>query len=103
MSNTTTGYSTVINALERALVAPVFSTPQVISSNSVQVQFQDSDGGLPYDISQVQVLWRSNLPSGIDTNWQVFATRFTQTNGYAGFTDTNLLIQSNRFYRLLEH
>ena len=97
------GNSIMLNATVRALVPPVAQAPQVCSNGFVRLLFQDSDGGVPYDLSKVTVQWRTNLPSGMDTNWQSITAGIYLTNGFMEFDDTNNLSAPTRFYRLLEH
>jgi hypothetical protein len=96
------GNWTTLNATVRALVPPVIHTPQLTGNGTFRLLFQDSDGGLPYDLSQVSVQWRTNLPSGTDTNWQTITAGFSVTNGFVVFENTNALSAPTRFYRILE-
>jgi len=98
----TAGNSLTLNATVRALVPPVLQAPQVSPGGPVLVLFQDSDGGLPIDPGLAQVLWRTNLPSGTDTNWQVLTSGYSLTNGFIQIDDTNPPSQPSRFYRVLE-
>ena len=63
--------------------------------------FQDVDGRLPFDPSLAEVLWRTNLPSGADTNWQVLTSGFSMTNGFIEVDDTNAP-KASWFYLVLE-
>ncbi len=96
------GNSITFNATVRALVPPVIQPPEVKANGAVRLLFRDSDGGLPFDVGPVVVQWRTNLPSGADTNWQTVASRCYLTNGFVGVDDTNAMGQSTRFYRILE-
>ena len=86
----------------RALVPPILRPPQLSGTNAVTVLFQDSDGGLPFDLGRVTIQWRTNLPSGLDTNWQALSSPLLTNGGFAQFTDTNALPSGTRFYRVLE-
>ncbi|MGO8931550.1 MAG: immunoglobulin domain-containing protein [Limisphaerales bacterium] len=96
------GNWTTLNATVRALVPPLIEAPQIASNATIRLLFRDADGGLPYDLSQVELQWRAELPSTTDTNWQTLTSACYPTNGYAAFDDTNGLSGSSRFYRLLE-
>lgn len=91
-----TFYATV-----RALVPPILQTPEVFAQKSLRLYFRDADGGLPYDLSQVVLQWRTNLPTGGDTNWGTVSGPFYVTNGFAAIEDTNVL-SNTRFYQVLE-
>jgi hypothetical protein len=101
VSNTIGNWIT-FNATVRALVTPVIRTPQVATNGPVRLLFQDSDGGIPYDLSQVVVQWRTNLPSGTDTNWQTVTSPLVLTNGFVAIDDTNAPTRPASFYRILE-
>ncbi|MEI7730225.1 MAG: immunoglobulin domain-containing protein [Verrucomicrobiota bacterium] len=90
-----------VNATVRALLPPVLQPPKFSASQPLHLVFQDTDGGVPSDLSLIQLLWRTNLPSGVDTNWQSFSSGFYLTNGSVMFDDTNTASQPPRFYRLL--
>jgi hypothetical protein len=92
----------VLNATVRALVTPIIQPPQLATNGTARVFFQDADGGLPYDVSKVQVQWRTNLPSGTDTNWNVLSSGCYTTNGFLFIDDTTPPGQSARFYRVRE-
>ena len=91
------------NAMLRVLVAPAMQPPQVSSNGFVSLQFQDSDGGVPFDLNSVAILWRTNLPSGTDTNWQSLTGGFYVTNGFVELDDTNTLELPSAFYQVLEY
>lgn len=95
----TVGNSVQLNALVRALVPPMLQNPQIASNAIVHLFFQDSDGGVPYDLSKVQVQWRTNVT---DRTWQTLTNAFLPTNGLIGIDDTNVVGLSSRFYRVLE-
>ena len=97
------GNWTVLNATVRAIVPPLIQPPQVAGTERMRLMFQDADGGLPYDLSQVRVQWRAELPCGTDTNWQMLTSAFYLTNGFVAIDDTNGVNGSTRFYRILEH
>jgi sugar lactone lactonase YvrE len=90
------------NALVRVLVPPRLQKPQPGTGGVVRLVFQDSDGGVPYDPSAVELQWRTNLPSGADTNWESITGGFWITNGVFTFDDTNAVGQASRFYRVVE-
>jgi hypothetical protein len=98
----TPGNSLTLNATVRALVPPVLQAPQVSVGGPVLLLFQDADGGLPIEPGLAQVLWRTNLPSGTDSNWQVLTSAYSLTNGFIEIDDTNAPAQPSRFYRVLE-
>ena len=92
------GQSVQLNALLRALVPPILQPPQLLSNSVAHLLFQDSDGGLPYDITKVKVQWRTNLN---DISWQGL-TNIPYSNGtFIAIDDTNA-IAPNKFYRVLE-
>ena len=96
------GNWTTLNATVRALVPPIIQPPQIASDGTIHLTFQDADGGLPYDVSQVQLQWRAELPSGADTNWQALTSAFYLTNGFVATDDTNGVSASSGFYRIIE-
>ena len=96
------GNWTTLNATVRALVPPIIQPPQIASDGTIHLMFQDADGGLPYDVSQVQLQWRAELPSGADTNWQALTSAFYLTNGFVATDDTNGVSASSGFYRIIE-
>jgi len=91
------------NAELRVLVTPVMVSPQISSNGTVRLQFQDADGGVPFDLDSLEVQWRTNLPSGTDTNWQSLTSGFYLTNGVVEIDDTNTIGLPNCFYRVVEH
>jgi hypothetical protein len=90
------------DATVRALVQPVLQPPQITDGGKFRLLFQDADGGTPYDLSQVSLQWRTNLPNGLDTNWQTFTGTFYLTNGFAAIDQTNSVAFPSRFYRIVE-
>ena len=86
----------------RVLAPPVLETPVILSGGTVRLQFRDSDGALPGDLANVSVQWRTNLPSGTDTNWEILTSAFYLTNGFIVIEDTNTWNLPSRFYRVLE-
>jgi sugar lactone lactonase YvrE len=92
-----------LDATVRALVPPVFQTPVANADGTIRLLFQDSDEGLPYDLSQVQVQWRTNLPGGTDTNWQALTSQLVVTNGFVQCDDTGAPSYPSKFYRVWEH
>jgi len=91
------------NAVLRVLVPPVMQTPQTANGGFVRLQFQDADGGIPFDLNSIEVQWRTNVPSGLDTNWQSLTTGFYLTNGVVVIDDTNTVGLPQCFYRVVEH
>ena len=91
-----------IDASVRALVAPIVQAPQTLTNGTLRLLLQDADGGVPYDLTKVALQWRTNLPSGNDTNWMSLASSCYLTNGFVGIDDTNVTSQIRRFYRVLE-
>ena len=91
-----------IDASVRALVAPVFQAPQMLTNRTLRLLFQDADGGVPYDLSKVTLQWRTNLPSANDTNWISLTSACYLTNGFAAIDDTNAVSLPSRFYRITE-
>ena len=89
-----------IGATVRALVAPVLQAPLVMTNGTMRLLFQDADGGVPYDLSKVTLQWRTNLPSGSDTNWISLASACYLTNGCAAINDTSADSLTSRFYRI---
>ncbi len=98
---TATAESITFYATVRVLVPPILETPQVLAPKSLRLSFRDADGGLPYDLTGVVLQWRTNLPSGSDTNWGTVSGSFYVTNGFAAIEDTNVLSKT-RFYQVLE-
>ena len=96
------GTATSEDAIVRVLVPPVLELPSLLSDGTLRLQFRDSDGALPTDLGKVSVQWRTNLPSGTDTNWQVLTSGFYLTNGFIVTEDTNTWSLPSRFYRVLE-
>ena len=103
---TGTGTNDVVtssNAMLRVLVTPVMQPPQISSDGTVHLQFQDADGGVPFDLNSLEVQWRTNLPSGTDTNWQLLTSGFYLTNGMVEIDDANTAGLPSCFYRLVEY
>jgi hypothetical protein len=96
------GNSIKFNATVRALVPPVMQAPQIIDGGLVRLRFQDADGGVPYDLTQVQVQWRTNQPSPTDTNWQASKAPLYLTNSYVASDLTNSIGLPIAVYRILE-
>jgi hypothetical protein len=91
------------NALLRVLVTPAMQSPRILSDGSLRLRFQDSDGGVPYDLNSLEVQWRTNLPGGADTNWHSLTGAFHLTNGAVEIDDTNTIGLPSCFYRVVEH
>jgi hypothetical protein len=91
------------NAVLRVLVAPVLQPPQISSDGKLRLRFQDSDGGVPFDLNSLEVQWRTNLPAGPDTNWQSLTSAFYLTNGVVEIDNTNMAGVPSGFYRVIEH
>jgi sugar lactone lactonase YvrE len=100
--STSAGNWITLSDTVRALVSPVLQPPQLIGSNTARIFFEDCDGGLPFDVSRVAVQWRTNLPSGSDTNWQTLNSTLLRTNGFLQATDTNAPAFGTRYYRIVE-
>jgi len=98
-----TGYHALFAARVRAMVPPILNPPTFASNGTRILQFRDADGGLPVDPSQVALYWRTNPPSGQDTNWQTVPSAIVLTNGLVTLFDTNTPAARNRFYRVLEY
>jgi sugar lactone lactonase YvrE len=90
------------DATVRALLQPVLQPPQITAGGNIRLLFQDADGGTPYDLSQVSLQWRTNLPNGLDTNWQTVNGTFYLTNGFAAIDQTNSAAFPSLFYRIVE-
>lgn len=89
--------------LVRVLVPPVLRPPVQLGTNGdYTLLFSDADGGLPDDLTRLVVQWRTNLPSGADTNWQILSSSAYLTNGLVGVDDTNPP-SIPHFYRVLKH
>jgi hypothetical protein len=91
------------NAVLRVLVAPVMLSPQILNGGTVRLQFQDSDGGVPFDLNSLEVQWRTNLPNGMDAVWQSLTSGFYLSNGIVVIDDTNTINLPSCFYRVVEH
>jgi hypothetical protein len=102
MVATETEPATSEGAIVRVLMHPVLELPSLLSDGTVRLQFRDNDGSLPSDLANVSVQWRTNLPSGTDTNWQVLTSGLYLTNGFIVTEDTNTWSLPSRFYRVLE-
>ena len=96
------GTTTSREAQLRVLVPPRLETPSLLSDGTLRLQFRDSDGALPAELANVTVQWRTNLPSGADTNWETLNSGFFLTNGFIVIQDTNDLSAGSRFYRVIE-
>lgn len=92
------------STLLRVLVPPLLQPPMLHGPNGYPtVLFLGADGGLPDDLSLVNVQWRTNLPSGADTNWQSLSSAaYITTNGLVGMDDTNAP-GVTRYYRVMQH
>ena len=86
----------------RVLVAPVAFAPQVLTNGAVRLEFQDADGGTPYNLGDVAVQWRTNLPTATDTNWNSLSSGFYLSNGIVVLDDTNTFNLPDVFYRVVE-
>jgi sugar lactone lactonase YvrE len=87
----------------RVLVPPVLQPPMPLGTHGeYTLLFSDADGGLPDDLTRLAVQWRTNLPFGADTNWQILSSSAYLTNGLVGVDDTNPT-STPRFYRVLKH
>ena len=94
------GNSVQLAALVRALVPSVLQSPEVASNSTVHLLFQDEDGGVPYDLSKVEVQWRTSIA---DTNWQTLTNTLSQVSGFIAIDDTNGVNNlPGRYYRVLE-
>jgi hypothetical protein len=102
MVSNTNGNWITLNVTVRVIVPPVIQPPQVAADGTARLLFQDADGGVPSDFSQVSLQWRTNLPSGSDTHWQSITAGFYVTNGFVVFDDTNALNRPVSFYRIQE-
>jgi hypothetical protein len=91
------------NAELRVLATPVLLPPQVAAAGVWRIRFQDVDGGVPFDLNSLELQWRTNLPSGADTNWQSLTTGFYYTNSFVEIDQTNLAGNLDFFYRVVEH
>ena len=89
-------------ATVRALVSPVLLAPRVFDNGSVQLLFQDADGGIPYDLSQVQVQWQANSLIPNEGAWQVLNAKPTLTNDMVEFIHSNATTNSSTYYRVVE-
>jgi len=88
-----------VAATVQVLIPPTLQQPQLLASGPVRLQFRDFDGGVPAAPNRYLVQWRTNLPSGLDTNWLTL-TNFYYTNGFLTLDDTNLAIYPARYYRV---
>lgn len=93
--NSITFYATV-----RAVFPSVLEMPEITAEGSVRLRARDIDGSLPYDTRNLQVEWRTNLPSGTDQIWQPLISGLTITNGFILLQDTEPAIHPSRFYRI---
>ncbi|MGA2174235.1 MAG: immunoglobulin domain-containing protein [Verrucomicrobiota bacterium] len=90
-------------AVVHVLVPPILLSPVVLPNHSgLKLIFQDSDGGIPADLSKLTLQWRTNLPTKSDNTWQNITAGFSISGSDIIVTDpaaTNL----TRFYRLIEY
>lgn len=98
----TSGSVTSSPARLRVLAPQRLREPISLGDGQFRLIFRDDDDlGRPDDLTKLELHWRTNLPSGTDTNWQVI------TNGFSAMYD---LIQveleagaaTRRFYRIME-
>lgn len=102
MVSNAVGNSVRLHALVRAVAPPVLQPPEFQTNGAARLQFRASDGGLPLDLTKIELQWRDTLPDGGDTNWQALKTVFSIANGFVVIDDTNAVTQPVRFYRAVE-
>ncbi|HWH70364.1 MAG TPA: hypothetical protein VNT26_13340, partial [Candidatus Sulfotelmatobacter sp.] len=87
-------------ATVRALLPAILEPPQFTEHGTIRLRLRDADGALPYDPSQVQVQWRTNLPTATDQQWQPLTNGLLFNDGFLVLEDTNVVGQPTRFYRI---
>ncbi len=90
-ANNTFGANITINRIE--------THPVPVADGSFQLLFRYADGSTP-TLDGWKVQWRSDPPLGADTNWNTFTAPLYLTNGFVGVTDTNVLQQARRYFRI---
>jgi len=91
-------------AVVHVLIPPILQSPVALPNNGgLQLIFQDSDGGLPADLTKLTLQWRTNLPTPGDTIWQTITTGFSVSGSDIIVTDPNATNFTTRFYRLIEY
>ncbi len=73
--------------------------PQPVIRGVFQLLFRYADGSTP-TLNGWSVQWRSDPPQGTDTNWNTFTAPLYVTNGFVGVSDTNVLQQPRRYFRV---
>ncbi len=79
----------------------MIQVPEQLGDHGFRLRFLGSDGSVPVDLRRLTLQWRTNLPIGLDTNWQSITTGFSLTNGCIEFDDLNPAGPS-RFYRVIQ-
>ena len=84
--------------------APILQSPQVLPGNGgLKFTFQDSDGGVPANLSKLQLQWRTNLPTATDNVWQVIPNGFSISGSDVIVTDPSATNGVSCFYRVMEY
>ena len=90
-TNNTFGANITLNRIE--------THPLPVANGSFQLLFRYADGSIP-TIDGWKVQWRNDPPLGTDTNWNTFIAPLYLTNGFVGVTDTNVIQQPRRYFRI---
>jgi hypothetical protein len=89
------------NAVVDVLVPPIFESLQILPSNGgVKFTFHDSDGGVPENLNQLELQWRTNLD---EEAWQAITNGFSISGTNVIVTDPAATNGEDRFYRILEY
>ncbi len=102
MVSNAVGNSVRLHALVRAVAPSILQPPELQTNGASRLRLRGEDGGLPLDLTKLEIQWRDTLPAGSDTNWQSLTAPFSVTNGFVVTDDTNTIAQPIRFYRAVE-
>ncbi len=91
----------LLQAPVRVLVPTLIKDAQFASNGTFRLRIQDFDGGLPADLTRLVLQRRTNLPSGIDTQWQSITSGFSFSGSFVVIDDTVSPSEASRFYRIL--
>jgi sugar lactone lactonase YvrE len=91
-------------AVVHVLIPPILQSPVALpNKGGLELIFQDSDGGLPADLTKLTLQWRTNLPTATDNVWQTITAGFSVSGSDIIVTDPEATNFATRFYRVIEH
>ena len=90
-----------LQAPVRVLVPTLIKDAQFATNGTFRLRIQDFDGGLPADLTRLVLQCRTNLPSGIDTQWQSITSGFSISGSFVVIDDIISPSNASRFYRIL--